>query len=123
MLRNVRSILRQECGQNSICVWLVNSIHTSGKPCQLENHSDKFPLVLYNHYNHEKEPVKVDGQDVFIGNDFPDKVAAKSYICGPTVYDHCHIGHAMTYVRFDIFRRFMKNYSNTCLDANCRLCI
>ncbi|XP_074603034.1 cysteine--tRNA ligase-like isoform X2 [Brevipalpus obovatus] len=118
MLRNVNSILRQECRQNLMCVYIVNSIHSSGKLCQLENDPSKFPLFLYNHYTHEKEPVKVDGQSVFIGNDLPDKVPAKSYICGPTVYDHCHIGHAMTYVRFDIFRRFMKNYSNTCLDAN-----
>ena len=27
------------------------------------------------------------------------------YMCGPTVYDHSHIGHARTYVCFDIMRR------------------
>ncbi len=24
------------------------------------------------------------------------------YVCGPTVYDHAHIGHAKTYVSFDV---------------------
>ncbi len=27
------------------------------------------------------------------------------YICGPTVYDHAHIGHARTYIMFDLLRR------------------
>uniref|UniRef100_UPI00358FDCE6 probable cysteine--tRNA ligase, mitochondrial isoform X1 n=2 Tax=Myxine glutinosa TaxID=7769 RepID=UPI00358FDCE6 len=29
------------------------------------------------------------------------------YSCGPTVYDHTHLGHACTYMRFDIIRRIM----------------
>lgn len=29
------------------------------------------------------------------------------YMCGPTVYDSAHIGHASSYVRFDIIRRIM----------------
>eukprot|EP00922_Rhytidocystis_sp_ex-Travisia-forbesii_P037625 GHVS01056046.1.p1 GENE.GHVS01056046.1~~GHVS01056046.1.p1 ORF type:complete len:700 (+),score=106.70 GHVS01056046.1:152-2101(+) len=32
------------------------------------------------------------------------------YGCGPTVYDHAHMGHARTYVCFDIIRRIMQNY-------------
>ena len=28
-------------------------------------------------------------------------------MCGPTVYDSAHIGHASSYVRFDIIRRIM----------------
>lgn len=31
------------------------------------------------------------------------------YICGPTVYDDSHIGHARTYVSFDIMRRILRN--------------
>ena len=30
------------------------------------------------------------------------------YVCGPTVYDHCHIGHARGYVSMDIFRRYLE---------------
>jgi len=32
------------------------------------------------------------------------------YVCGPTVYDSSHIGHAWSYVNFDILRRIMENY-------------
>lgn len=32
------------------------------------------------------------------------------YICGPTVYDVSHLGHARTYLSFDILRRIMENY-------------
>ncbi|KAL4230671.1 Cysteine--tRNA ligase [Mactra antiquata] len=31
------------------------------------------------------------------------------YICGPTVYDASHIGHASNYVRYDIIRRILAN--------------
>ena len=32
------------------------------------------------------------------------------YNCGPTVYDASHMGHARTYLSFDILRRVMSNY-------------
>ncbi|CAI5464506.1 unnamed protein product [Closterium sp. Yama58-4] len=32
------------------------------------------------------------------------------YICGPTVYDSSHIGHARTYLSFDIIRRILEDY-------------
>jgi len=41
---------------------------------------------------------------VFIPND-PDNVTI--YICGPTVYDDAHLGHARTYVTFDLIRRIL----------------
>ncbi|KMV65576.1 cysteinyl-tRNA-synthetase [Encephalitozoon cuniculi EcunIII-L] len=34
----------------------------------------------------------------------------KMYICGPTVYDSSHIGHARTYVMFDVIRRVLSDY-------------
>ncbi|KAL7543191.1 hypothetical protein ACHAXR_012909 [Thalassiosira sp. AJA248-18] len=32
------------------------------------------------------------------------------YTCGPTVYDSSHVGHARTYLSFDIMRRVMTDY-------------
>lgn len=32
------------------------------------------------------------------------------YICGPTVYDSSHIGHARNYVTFDILRRILEGF-------------
>jgi len=30
------------------------------------------------------------------------------YVCGPTVYDHSHIGHAKTYVSMDVVVRYLR---------------
>jgi cysteinyl-tRNA synthetase len=30
------------------------------------------------------------------------------YVCGPTVYDHSHLGHAKTYVSFDLVARYLR---------------
>ena len=30
------------------------------------------------------------------------------YVCGVTTYDKCHVGHAMTYIIFDVVRRYLK---------------
>lgn len=30
------------------------------------------------------------------------------YVCGPTVYDHAHVGHAKTYVSFDVVVRYLR---------------
>ncbi len=48
--------------------------------------------------------------------------AVKMYVCGPTVYDHAHIGHARSAVVFDVIRRwfeyrgykviFVRNYTD-----------
>src|SRR3990167_400034 len=29
------------------------------------------------------------------------------YVCGPTVYDHTHIGHGRSYVVFDVLKRYL----------------
>lgn len=30
------------------------------------------------------------------------------YVCGPTVYDHAHVGHAKTYLSFDVVVRYLR---------------
>ncbi|MBC7197435.1 MAG: cysteine--tRNA ligase, partial [Deferribacterales bacterium] len=32
----------------------------------------------------------------------------RMYVCGVTVYDHCHIGHARSSVVFDVVRKYLK---------------
>ncbi|MBC7197341.1 MAG: cysteine--tRNA ligase, partial [Deferribacterales bacterium] len=32
----------------------------------------------------------------------------KMYVCGVTVYDDCHIGHARSSVVFDVIRKYLK---------------
>lgn len=39
-----------------------------------------------------------------------DGNTVKMYICGPTVYDSPHIGHARTYISFDVIRRVLRDY-------------
>lgn len=39
-------------------------------------------------------------------------IQVKFYICGPTVYDAAHMGHARAYLSFDIVRRVLSTYFN-----------
>ena len=38
----------------------------------------------------------------------PQKEMVTMYVCGITTYDECHIGHAMTYIIFDVIKRYLK---------------
>lgn len=57
---------------------------------------------------------KLRVQNTFTGNkdEFVpiDPAEVTWYTCGPTVYDDSHMGHARTYVSFDILRRIMTDY-------------
>ncbi len=44
----------------------------------------------------------------------PDNV--RLFVCGPTVYDYSHLGHAKTYIQLDVLARLLKqDYSTTYL--------
>lgn len=61
--------------------------------------ADKPQLRLYNSLTRQKELfVPLDGNNV------------KWYSCGPTVYDASHMGHARSYISFDILRRVLTDY-------------
>ncbi|KAM5288081.1 putative cysteine--tRNA ligase, mitochondrial [Ctenodactylus gundi] len=53
-------------------------------------------VQVYNSRTGRKDPLIVERAD-----------AVTWYSCGPTVYDHAHLGHACSYVRFDIIRRIL----------------
>ncbi|KAM9977912.1 hypothetical protein ACTFIR_011789 [Dictyostelium discoideum] len=50
------------------------------------------------------------GKVPFVFNESGKGRSLTWYACGPTVYDASHMGHARTYISFDIIRRIMKNY-------------
>lgn len=54
-------------------------------------------LVVFNTLTREKE--------VFVTLE-PGKV--RMYVCGPTVYDEAHVGHAMSSIVFDFIRRYLE---------------
>jgi cysteinyl-tRNA synthetase len=55
----------------------------------------KEPLKIFNTLSLEKEAFKPLAEEVRI------------YVCGVTPYDACHIGHAMSYIIFDVIRRYL----------------
>jgi cysteinyl-tRNA synthetase len=54
-------------------------------------------LVIYNTLTRENEPFETLE---------PGKV--RMYVCGPTVYDEAHVGHAMSSIVFDFIRRYLE---------------
>ena len=54
-------------------------------------------LFLYNSLTRKKEQFKPI---------HPNKIGI--YVCGITVYDHCHLGHARSLVSFDVIVRFLR---------------
>ncbi|MFA5927891.1 MAG: cysteine--tRNA ligase [Candidatus Margulisiibacteriota bacterium] len=38
----------------------------------------------------------------------PDPNNVKMYVCGVTVYDECHLGHARAYITFDVVKRYLE---------------
>lgn len=54
-------------------------------------------LKIYNKLTNQKEE--------FIPIN-PGKIGM--YVCGPTVYDHCHLGHGRGYVSMDIIRKYLE---------------
>jgi cysteinyl-tRNA synthetase len=54
-------------------------------------------LKLYNSLTRKKEEFKP-----------LNKSRVGIYVCGPTVYGHAHLGHAKSYVSFDVLIRYLK---------------
>ncbi len=61
-------------------------------------------LKIFNTFNRTKQ--------IFISN---YKYIVNLYICGITVSDNCHIGHARTYCFFDILVRYLRYLGNNCV--------
>ncbi len=55
-------------------------------------------LMIYNTMTKSKEPF----EPLEAGK-------VKMYVCGPTVYDNAHVGHAMSSIVFDVIRRYLEH--------------
>jgi hypothetical protein len=88
---------------------LVRSCHAVNS-CSLTSQS--VDLLLFNSFTRQTDPVIISGRKVRL-NESSTRHKATAYVCGPTVYDESHLGHAITYVRFDLFRRALKAYAST----------
>ena len=53
-------------------------------------------MKIFNTLSSQKEEFKTSGNKVTM------------YVCGVTVYDDCHIGHAMSYIMFDVIKRYLE---------------
>ena len=54
-------------------------------------------LSIYDNLSQEKQPLAISSTS-----------ALRLYVCGNTVYDHCHMGHARSMLVFDSFTRFLR---------------
>ncbi|MDX1812881.1 MAG: cysteine--tRNA ligase, partial [Gammaproteobacteria bacterium] len=54
-------------------------------------------LKIYNSLSKQKEEFKP-----------ADPKNVRFYVCGMTVYDYCHIGHARVLVVFDVVNRYLR---------------
>ncbi|KAF1770270.1 hypothetical protein GCK72_002088 [Caenorhabditis remanei] len=66
---------------------------------QPKNLSPPPQLTVYNSLTRQKE--------IFVPN---EGKRVRWYICGPTVYDSSHMGHARSYLSLDILRRVFRDY-------------
>jgi len=53
-------------------------------------------MKVYNTLSGQKDEFLPQGDEV------------RMYVCGVTPYDDCHIGHAMSYIIFDVIRRYLQ---------------
>ncbi|OQY25910.1 MAG: cysteine--tRNA ligase [Anaerolineaceae bacterium 4572_32.1] len=54
-------------------------------------------LQVYNYLTRQKEEFVPLHKD-----------RVRMYVCGPTIYDHAHVGHAKAYISFDVVARYLR---------------
>ncbi|KAI8107985.1 hypothetical protein M9434_006017 [Picochlorum sp. BPE23] len=74
-------------------------LHSTATRALAESEHNAVGLVLHNSMTRQKEPFRPMRDDGVV----------TMYVCGVTVYDYSHIGHARAYVSFDILYRFLEH--------------
>ena len=58
---------------------------------------DMMGLMIYNSLTNKIEEFKTHEHGI-----------VNMYVCGPTVYDNAHLGHARCYITWDVLYRYLK---------------
>ncbi|CAH2223508.1 probable cysteine--tRNA ligase, mitochondrial isoform X1 [Pelobates cultripes] len=74
----------------------VHSVYSSASGHWVPPSGHDTGIRVYNSLSKRKEPLILQNPTL-----------ATWYSCGPTVYDHSHLGHASSYVRMDTIRRIL----------------
>ena len=98
MLKNIFLI----CGICIIIIWIIYYyiIHnnTLSEAKNNDIYKEKFKLFDSLSKKLKEVPLRKD-------------LTIKIYVCGPTVYDHCHIGHGRMLITFDLLYRVIRLFS------------
>jgi cysteinyl-tRNA synthetase len=85
---------RHACQRAAVSLDVIDAVSTHIRFMQ--------QLNIYNTLAREKQPfVPIE----------PGKV--RMYVCGMTVYDYCHVGHARVMVVFDMVHRWLRAAGTT----------
>lgn len=84
-------MLVRGCARLRAIIWTDQTTRTSRKPEFLLG-----ILLLQQHRNRKEEVPDPNGQEIRI------------FVCGPTVYDYAHLGHARTYLAVDTMVRYLR---------------
>ena len=78
--------------------WKASGRHySSGASRETFRREESVPLRVYNSLTRTKE----EFVPLYQGR-------VNMYVCGPTVYDHAHLGHAKSYISFDTIVRYLR---------------
>ncbi|XP_045749000.1 cysteine--tRNA ligase, cytoplasmic isoform X1 [Mirounga angustirostris] len=97
--RHIEAILGGPCGRGEPCGRQASKGRRGQPQWSPPAGSPPCKLRLYNSLTRSK--------DVFIPQ---HGKRVTWYSCGPTVYDASHMGHARSYISFDILRRVLRDY-------------
>ncbi|XP_028589251.2 cysteine--tRNA ligase, cytoplasmic isoform X1 [Podarcis muralis] len=97
--RHIEAIYDGSRGKHDSCKLQTSKNKRTQPPWSPPQGTTLPKLCLYNSLTRNK--------DVFQPQ---DGNRVKWYCCGPTVYDASHMGHARSYISFDILRRVLKDY-------------